>query len=143
MDGYICLKPLTLSGVEYLPGNHIPADAVLSSRVRALMTQGYIASQDTAAVSAEADAKTAPEPVFMIPVSPVSTDGEHLDGIPATEGSVAAMALTLMLTAEDATRAIRDMDDETALRLIQALDSRKSVKSAAAAKLEELRGGEV
>ena len=136
-NGYVCLKALTLSGADYLPGNRIPADAVLPNRVRALEKMGYIAECD-AEEQVGYLADEAPEAVFMVPISPVSGDGEHLDGIPATEADVAAMALVLMLTAENASEAIREMENETALRLVQALDSRKSVKGAAAARIKAL-----
>ena len=136
-NGYVCLKALTLSGVDYLPGKRIPADAVLPNRVRALEKMGYIAECD-AEEQTGCIADEAPEAVFMVPVSPVSGDGERLDGIPATEADVAAMALVLMLTAENASEAIREMENETALRLVQALDSRKSVKGAAAARIRAL-----
>ena len=42
MNGFICTKGLALSGVEYKPGDHIPAEAVLPNRVRALINQSYI-----------------------------------------------------------------------------------------------------
>lgn len=53
MDGYICTKACTLSTVEYLPGEPIPAGAVLGSRVRALIRQGYITPVNEAPAIAE------------------------------------------------------------------------------------------
>ena len=42
MDGFLCLKAMILSGRGYMPGDFIPADTVLPSRVRALVRQKYI-----------------------------------------------------------------------------------------------------
>ena len=135
---YICERAITLNGNNYWPGDSIPDGAVLPERADRLKSYGYIVERkDT-----KADAGGAAEAIFMVPISPVAEDGEHLEGIPATESSVAAMALVLMLTAEDASKAIREMEDETALTLVQALDSRKSVKNAAAARLKEIQGGD-
>ena len=140
MDGYVCLKPLKISGTEYQPGNHIPAEEISPSRVRALKQMGYIAEQDAPALTETAtDTRDEPEPVFMIPISAESGEGA---GILANEESVSAAAVILQMTVEQAGEAIKDTADETALRLVHALDSRKGVKTAAAAKLEELRGGD-
>lgn len=51
MNGFICTKALTLSGARYEPGDPIPSEAVLPSRVRALTKQGYIAAQAEAAAT--------------------------------------------------------------------------------------------
>lgn len=139
MSGYVCLKPLTFSGVQYLPGNPIPADVVLPSRVNALKQMGFLAEQDEAhLLAAVVDTRTAPDTVFTIPVA---AEGDAMEGVPASEGSVVTAASILQMTVEQAGEAIKDTTDETALTLIRALDSRKGVKSAAA-KLEELRGGD-
>lgn len=42
MNVYICLKPVTLYGVQYEPGDVIPSEAVLPTRIRALKNQGVI-----------------------------------------------------------------------------------------------------
>lgn len=42
MSTYICLKSVTLCGVRYNAGDIIPADAVLPSRFRTLINQGFI-----------------------------------------------------------------------------------------------------
>ena len=49
MNGYIALKAITLNGTEYAAGDHIPADAVLPSRVSALVRTGTIATINAAA----------------------------------------------------------------------------------------------
>lgn len=42
MNIYICLKSVTLYGVQYEPGDVIPSAAVLPTRIRALKNQGVI-----------------------------------------------------------------------------------------------------
>lgn len=42
MSTYICLKSVTLCGIRYNAGDIIPADAVLPSRIRTLINQGFI-----------------------------------------------------------------------------------------------------
>lgn len=42
MNIYICLKPVTLYGIQYEPGDVIPSEAVLPTRIRALKNQGVI-----------------------------------------------------------------------------------------------------
>lgn len=43
MDGYTCVKACNIGGVAYKRGDTIPFKAVLPSRKRALIVQGYIA----------------------------------------------------------------------------------------------------
>ena len=43
MNGYTCIKPCTFGGVAYMVGDAIPSEAVLPSRERALIKQGFIA----------------------------------------------------------------------------------------------------
>lgn len=183
MDGYTCIKALTLGGVGYAAGENIPAGAVLPGRVRALIKQGYIspmtawaaavppseaeteavaelrrqiAELQTAAGEARtelqqvtgerdalreqlAEAQAGPDRIII----PLTRDGGVLE-VPAAPESVVAAVCNLQLTAEDGIKAIEAMTDETALILIHALDSRKTVKAAAqarAAALEDQAGG--
>ena len=52
---YLCKKAVKLFGKPYQPGDIIPTESVLSTRVRALITCGYIAD----APAAEATEKPA------------------------------------------------------------------------------------
>lgn len=128
MDGFLCVKPLTLSGTGYLPGSIIPADAVLPNRVRALMRMGYIAAADERR-----------PPAFSIPI--FAENGERT-ALAAGASDVVTAAILLQSTVEQASEAIRVETNRTALTLIRALDSRKGVKNAASARLEELNGGD-
>ena len=136
MSGYICIKGLTLSGAQYEPGDPIPAEAVLPNRVRALVSQKYIAVQsETAVAGPEAPQERPTEPALI--VIPLTRDGAVCE-VEAAPVSIVAAACTLQLTAEEATEQIKAMDDETAIILIHALDSRKTVKAAAEARAKEL-----
>jgi len=47
MSGYICVKACNLGGVVYNKGDAIPLDAVLPSREKALVGQGFIARAES------------------------------------------------------------------------------------------------
>lgn len=50
---YLCKKAVKLFGKPYQPGDIIPAESVLSTRVRALITCGYIADAPAAEATEE------------------------------------------------------------------------------------------
>lgn len=58
--------------------------------------------------------------------------------VPAAPESVVTFVQNLQLTAEESTKAIETMTDDTALILIHALDGRKTVKAAAQARAAAL-----
>ena len=137
---YICVKKLSLGGRDYYPGDSIPDGVILPGRVDRLKACGYIAEQNAAHLGeAVLDTRDVPETVFTIPIA---ADEGMTEGVPASEESVIAAAFILQMTVEQAGEVIKDTADETALTLVRALDSRKGVKSAAAARLEELRDGD-
>lgn len=82
---------------------------------------------------AEAEVHDAPERIVI----PLTKDGGVFE-VPAAPASIVAAVCNLQLTAEDGIKAIEAMTDETALILIHALDSRKTVKAAAQARAEAL-----
>ena len=64
MNGYTCIKALTLGGVSYTAGSNIPAEAILPGRVRALIKQGYISpatDEQAPAPTTEGDAEDVAE----------------------------------------------------------------------------------
>ena len=75
------------------------------------------------------------DPVKLI--IPLARDGGVLD-VPAAPESVVTFVQNLQLTAEESTKAIETMTDDTALILIHALDGRKTVKAAAEARAKKL-----
>lgn len=61
---YLCKKAAKLFGKPYQPGDIIPAESVLSTRVRALITCGYIADAPAAEATDEsADNNAEPKEV--------------------------------------------------------------------------------
>lgn len=75
---------------------------------------------------AEANAHIAPERIII----PITKDDGVLE-VPADPESIVAFVQNLQLTAEESTKVIEAMTDDTALILIHALDGRKTVKAAA------------
>lgn len=59
---YLCKKAVKLFGKPYQPGDIIPTESVLSTRVRALITCGYIADAPAAeAIEEPADHNDEPK----------------------------------------------------------------------------------
>lgn len=52
MNGYTCIRALTLGGAGFAAGDHIPAGAVLPGRARTLIKQGYISPMTAGEASA-------------------------------------------------------------------------------------------
>lgn len=136
MSDFICAKGLTLGGVTYAPGQDIPAGAVLPSRVRALVRQGYIVAKTEAA---PVPAQEPQEPVIVpAPITiPLTKDGGVYEVVAAPEDIITAISV-MQLTLEEATKVIETTESEEALILIHALDSRKGVKTAASDRAEAL-----
>lgn len=179
MNGYTCIKALTLGGAGFAAGDHIPAGAVLPGRARALIKQGYISPMTARAASVpppEAQTEAIAELQRQIAqlrtdadearaelrrvagerdffreqlaedeahtdsgriIIPITRDGGVLK-VPADPESIVTLVQNLQLTAEESTKTIEAMTDETALILIHALDSRKTVKAAAQARAAAL-----
>lgn len=140
MNGYIALKAITLNGTEYAAGDHIPADAVLPSRVSALVRTGTIATinADTPAVGAESPEIRANE-VEGVDL-PIKTEDGVLTLTASREDIVKAIEV-LQMNADDAAAEAATIESDTALIIIDACDSRKTVQKAVKARAEELRDG--
>jgi hypothetical protein len=140
MNGYIALKAITLNGTEYAAGDHIPADAVLPSRVSALVRTGTIA-----AINAEPPAVGAESPEIRTNEVegvdlPIKTEDGVLTLTASREDIVKAIEV-LQMNADDAAEAAATIESDTALIIIDACDSRKTVQKAVKARAEELRDG--
>lgn len=160
MNGYICTKSCTFGGVAYSVGDAIPFDAVLPSRERALIKQGFIAKATDPEVlqkenekliarieelekDAPGDQETPPggekEPEGI--VIPITAQGGVLE-LTMTPGDIIKAVATLQLNAEEAAKAVAEIEKEETLILIDALDERKTVKRAIMAKVEEMQAKE-
>lgn len=162
MNGYTCVKACNIGGVAYLKGDAIPFEAVLPSRERALINQGYIARSiaDTAAPATpeeikslrarvaelEAAASTNPSistkgdqepPTIVVPI----TTKEGVLELSMTPEDIIAAIKTLQLNAENAAKVVGAIEKEEILILIDALDTRKTVKAAIEEKVKAMKGG--
>lgn len=129
MGAYTCIKPATFAGVKYLPGDTVPAEAIPADRVGAVIRLGLIAETQTAAQNEQTQPSTPAEIVFTIPIKTGDGTTENMEVKPET---VVEAVSVLQMTADDATKHIAGMTDATALIVIDACDSRKTVNKAAA-----------
>ena len=136
MNGYIALKSITLSGVAYAAGDSIPADAVLPSRVPALIRTKSIARANEHPAEAQ---KTPQDDVnnFGGVNLPIQTEDGVLE-LPASGEDIVKAVEVMQMNADDAAKAVGDIESETALIIIDACESRKTVKTAVKARAEEL-----
>ena len=141
MNGYIALKAITLNGTEYAAGDHIPADAVLPSRVSALVRTGTIATinAETTAVGAESPEIRTNEVEGVVDL-PIKTEDGVLTLTASREDIVKAIEV-LQMNADAAAAEAATIESDTALIIIDACDSRKTVQKAVKARAEELRDG--
>jgi len=128
MGAYTCLKPARFAGVDYVPGDTVPAEAIPVNRVGAVIRLGLIA--ETQQVEAPAS--------FGIPII-IDGNAEELQVTPET---VTEAVTVLQMTAENAAKHIAEITDATALIVIDACDSRKTVKKAAADRAAALADAE-
>lgn len=140
MNSYIALKATTLNGVDYAAGATIPADAVLPSRVPALIRTKTIAKAGDVSEDAVKGAETPQihanevEGVDL----PIKTENGVLTLCASREDIVKAVE-TMQMKAEDAIEAIKAIESEDALIIIDACDSRATVKKAVKARAEALQ----
>lgn len=139
---WVSNKVVFLGGVEYLPGDIIPDGAVISSRIRALKTAGYISEIDEAApamtgVLDSAEADTAGKVTIPIILNGSGETAEVMD-VPLSEGEVQHVFSILQMTADNAAAEIEDVEEKDTLTVLRAADSRKTVKSAVEKRLGQL-----
>lgn len=163
MNGYICTKSCNFGGVAYSVGDAIPFEAVLPSRERALIKQGFIAPADNKAdanalqeenenlrarvVELEKAAASAPESPTGDEneqkgiVIPITAKGGLLELL-MQPGDIIKAVATMQLNAEEAAKAVGEIEKEETLILIDALDTRKTVKNAIVARVEQMEASE-
>jgi len=157
--GYICKKACVLGGVAYSEGDAIPADAVLPSREKVLIKQGLIVPavnvdvlleenkflrakvaelQKTAGEATESPRNDEKEQRGII--IPITAKGGLIELEMKPEDIIKAIA-TLQLNAEEAAKAVGEIDKEEILILIDALNYRKTVKTAILERVAQLETG--
>lgn len=144
MNGYIALKNTVFNGIGYTAGSIIPAEAVLPSRVPALLRNGTIAKADEDhAVSAELTQKTTKE-VEGIEL-PIQTENGVLR-LPASREDIVKAIEVLQMKKDDQLAAVAEITSEDALIIIDACTKAQDVKKVIRKRVEEIQpndeGGE-
>ena len=147
MSGYICKKPIMLSGISFSSGEIIPEGLVLPQRVLALARSNYIVEMEGGLLQEEAVTPILPfqgENGDTLITIPISTKNGILEV--TTSSQVVTTVFTIMQKkVEDAEKDIAELDDEDTLIILNAVDSRKGIKKAAEernAQLNEIPGTE-
>lgn len=142
MGGYICKKALTLGGERYVPGDMIPASAVMAGRELKLSHSGYIVqanlNDDEKACPTEGhilanNGHTAPDTIIL----PVHAEEGLLEATVSPQSVYTAFNI-LQLPEKEASAAIKATDDDDALMLANAIERRKGVAAALAKRHGEL-----
>ena len=130
MSGYVCNKMITLSGKQYVPGDVIPAEAILPSRVLALKRSNHIAEAEIEADAPDTQNSRQNSDFDSYPIElPISTPEGIVSAAVSTK-TVAAVFSILQLPEKEAKTAISDLEDDDALMLMNAVERRKNVLSA-------------
>lgn len=159
MSGYTCTKSCTFGGVAYLVGDAIPPEAVLPSRERALIKQGFIAPavetglllEENKSLKAKVEAlekgaaRASNQPTEDAKeqkgiVIPITAKGGVLE-LEMTPEDIIEVVATMQLNAEEAAKAVGKINKEESLILIDALDVRKTVKTAIVERIKEMETG--
>ena len=132
-DNYICLKRCSFRGVNYLPGDTIPFDAVLPSRAAALTARKVIAK--SAGIGGTPISEQEGTVTMTVPI--LTKDGTMELTMPPDD--VAGAINILQCSADGAVEAIGNVANEDMLILINRLDSRKTVQTAAESRAASLK----
>lgn len=139
---YVCVKPITLLGTAYMPGDMIRDGHILPTRERALLRTGCIAEVTGAAelpVAELVQVETGEEVTFSVPViQEIDGDTAQVMGVPLTEGDVQHIFSIMQMNAEEAAKAVKDVKNENVLIVLHAADSRNTVKKAAKSQAKAL-----
>lgn len=143
MSGYIALKNVVFNGIGYTVGSTIPAEAVLPSRVPALLRNKTIAKSDsdaqTPAVSAETSQR-APETDNKVDL-PIKTEDGVL-GLPASREDIVKAVEVLQLKQEEAIAAVAEIESEDALIIIDACTKTQALKKAIRERVAALKSAD-
>ena len=132
MSEYTCMKPATFAGNKYMPGDIVPAAAIPADRVDAVIRLGLIAETTAPAPAGAAglsEGFAEMKPV-LVSVPIIQEDG--------TVQQLDVAVSTMQMTADGAVEQIAAIADISTLVVIGACDSRKTVKKAAAPRVDEL-----
>lgn len=133
MSEFVCKKPITLSGRSFSYGEIIPDGFVLPGRALTLIRSNYIAEVESGVLQAE----EAVTPIRPFPgetgetliTIPISTEKGILEVITSPQTVTTVFAI-MQKTVEEAEKDIAGLEDENALTLLNAADSRKGIQKA-------------
>ena len=138
MSEYICKKGISLSGTQYVPGEVIPAEAILPSRVLTLKRSGHIVEADFNASGDKGAYSTQNSDSDVHPIKiPISTPDGSFEATVSSQEVYDAFSI-LQLPEKEAKDAIALVDDDNTLMLIDSAERRKNVLSAIRKRHEEL-----
>lgn len=139
MDGYICLKPVKLFGVQYNPNDFIPLDVVLPSRVSALIRNGTIAQVSEQNNTPDMIVSDLEGTVEELAVSvPIHAENGVMELVtPYSE--VQQVFEIMQLSAKEAPDVIKTVESENILIILDACDSRKTITDAVRARVKQLK----
>lgn len=141
MSEFVCKKPITLSGRNFSYGEVIPDGYVLPGRALMLIRSNYIAEVESSTIQAE-EAVTPILPFqeeigeTLITI-PISTEKGVLEVITSSQ-TVTTVFSIMQKTVEEAEKDIAGLEDENALILLNAADSRKGIQKAAEERATQL-----
>lgn len=144
MSEFVCKRPITLSGRSFSYGEVIPDGYVLSGRALTLIRSNYIAEVESGVLQAE-EAVTPIRPfqdetVETLITIPISTENGILEVITSSQ-TVTTVFSIMQKTVEEAEKDIAGLEDENALILLNAADSRKGIQKAAEERATQLNKG--
>lgn len=134
---YVCVRPVTLMGNKYFPGDVIDPEHIVPGREKAMKASGRIAEVGTP------QNIPAREGTVVLTVPITGAEGEQIEVTMDAEAIIQTIRI-MQLNAEKAAEAVKDVYNEDVLILLHNTDSRQSVKKAARAqadKLETLQEG--
>lgn len=132
MNGFVCKKPILLSGRLFSCGEIIPNDDIVPERIQTLIKSGYLSQIEDELEKGE----TISEPDIKIPIfTDKETEEIHISKEAVTE------ALTILqLGTEEAVEKIEKIEEKETLILISKLSNKKIVQKAAETKKNQLEG---
>ena len=130
---YTALKPCRLAGQSFKVGENVPAENILPGAAKNLVKMGIIAIGEDVEPETTTVEVQVPTPITLT----ITADEDELSLTPTLAGlqSVVDVLTTTVALAEPIVNA---MTDEDALILLDAVDSRKSIKDLAEARATAL-----
>lgn len=130
---YIAVKPCRFAGQNFKVGERVPAAALQPGAAHNLVKMGIIAREDDTEAGAETVTVEVPAPITLT----IAVGNEEVSLEPSLAG-LQSVVDVLMATVQDAEPIVNAMTDDDALILLDAVDSRKSIKDLAEARATAL-----